>query len=184
MSHLLSSVPSPKAQIRNLLVVIGMAVIAAFLLATWMVRSYGPTGAYPLKNVLLAPQTMLAMTSPSLVFDHIEYAAWDPLTYRWNRKTIAIEEYQSLFAKLENRQSEPSKAKAEDAFSRQHPITLTIFVRSQNKSLQAFQELQFVSDYFRVELHTDQLHEKSKWVYFYYPSVHKLAASIFDKSTT
>ncbi|MGZ3633393.1 MAG: hypothetical protein ACXU9U_02905 [Parachlamydiaceae bacterium] len=180
---LMSHLPSAKAQIRNLLVVIGAAIITSLLMTAWMVRSYGPTGTYSLKNVLLAPQTMFAMTSSPLVFDHIEYAAWDFSTHRWNRKTETIEEYQSLFAKLENRQNEPSIAQAEEAFSRQDPTILTILVRFQNASLQTFQKIQLVSDYVRVELHADQLNEKSKWVYFYYSPIHKLATSIFDKSS-
>jgi hypothetical protein len=178
---------SAKAQIRNLLVVIGSAIVFACAAAAMMVRVYGPTGDYQLSNVLLSPETARTMAYRQLVFDHIEYAQRDQETKMWKPQSISLDQYQKFYSTVEKAQSQQFAAAAAAPFSHHTPSTLTLFVRPATEPVgsrvKVFQVVEFVPDDFRVELHADKMDSTSKWVYFHYPEIGKLVSKTFGSST-
>jgi hypothetical protein len=167
---------STKGRIGALLAVIGSAVLLGCLGAAFMVMSYGPSGNYLLKNVLLSPQVAETLKGNPVILERLEYSHWDAVKKQWRTQSISFEQYQAFYELVNGDQSLIVTPEILDAFYRTHPSSLNLFVRSEtdpHSRSKPFQRVQFAdnSEHFRVELHMDVKDESEKWAYFYHPNL-------------
>ena len=76
--------PSASRQIRNLLLTLGGGVLVAFLVVGSLLYIYSPTGAYKVKNILLAPSVLDSLSLNTSILGqgepagHVPPSAWTP----------------------------------------------------------------------------------------------------------
>lgn len=162
---------------RKVFMVLASGVAAAFLLTTFFVTYYGPSGTYQLNQTLLNPEMLRTLN----------YNDWNPKTseqdrfifdqifYESNGKTpkkISIDQYKKIYQLLSG------DASIKDSQA-QYPITsprLTLYVKTESPSKwqatsKIFQQLQMDAsgDFYRVELHEDNA--GAHWVEFPHKNV-------------
>lgn len=181
-------------QIRSLLFVLLLGVMSAGALAGFFLYSYGPTGIYQLKNIMISPDVLGTLTYPDhnpgsnkssrYALDKIMFSYWESSSRQWKKTAVSLDAYQSFYHRFANATSLP--VASEDvisSFQRQPPATLTLDVSASiegNKMMsKKFQGVDFASggDFFRVELHEQAA--GSNWAYFFSPGIYREALSIF-----
>lgn len=186
---------SPRKHARNVLVVLLSAFVCGLLLVAFMLNRWGPTGNYPLRNVLLEPALLSKLSysevggSPKaadrLVFDKIEFTTFDTAQGRW----LSVDVPQSTYAhfydivKDDWSASDPDKTLTAP-YSQGKPARLILWVKPASGSAaqrSSFQELDFSPDgnAYRVELHG---HAQEQWVYFIHPNIYRQAQALFVPS--
>jgi hypothetical protein len=99
--------PTKKQEIRNLLVVIGSAILAACLLSFMILYSYNPPGLYLARNTLLSPENLKNLhyseaakrggDNTPFVFDGIDYLHYNARAHRWDKQNIGLTQYASFY---------------------------------------------------------------------------------------
>lgn len=183
---------SQKKQIGNLLFVFLGGIVCAILLAASMLWNYGPSGRYIVKNALLSPETAEKMSyieprlgpknSTKYVFDKFQFTNWDPGNSELNKIIIPPVTYKKLFELIS---SEKSENVPNEIVAQFNPKTanLTIWIRPENESKEdkakIFQQIQFLGNYYRIELRTQD--PDKKWIYFYHPHINQEVYNILVK---
>ncbi len=156
---------------------IASGVICAVVLTAVMLGGYNPSGRYIAQNVMLSPETAKVMKYEGLIFDHIEYLAWNAESKVWNKQEVSLPLYQKFYSLVKGDESVQGIPREVMQLFDRNPATLTLFVRSDVKQTQgqghSFQVLQFATggDYYRVELRTGGIHEAQQWAYFHHVGV-------------
>lgn len=182
--------------IRNILAVLGAAVICAALLASVFLYYYSPSGQYFAGYTLLDPAIIEQINYQDqhprsgkkvrFAFDHIEFSYFDSQKGQVRLSPIPLETYKEFYHMVASEKSLRNlNEKILDLFLKSRPCLLTISMRtkegSENAVTKIFQVVQFVQeDYFRV-----QLHEKNEgeWAYFYRPGLYHDVMHLFTHST-
>lgn len=157
---------------RKIMMVLAAGVGAAFLLTTFFITYYGPSGSYVLSQSLLNPETLKSLNyndwnpktseQDRFIFDHILYESSGKPA-----KKVSIEQYKKIYQLLKSDTSTASSLA-------QYPATspkLTLYVRTESPSKwqfdeKIFQQLQIDAsgNFYRVELHEDNV--GTHWVEF------------------
>lgn len=187
---------SPNKQVRNLLAVIGSAVLLAFAASLLMLYIYSPTGRYIVKNALLSPDTMNRLAysdlnskaggSTRFVFDAIEFSFFDQDLKKWQKVFVGNDAYSNFYDLIaEEKSTLDVTDEMVNAFSVPYPSTLTLRVKTENTaSWQAFtkifQEVQFAKQggLYRIALH--QQDASQRWIYFNHPDIYQIAMNNFS----
>lgn len=189
-----------KKEIRNLLMVMVIAVLAAVGVTGWFVLHYGPSGSYRVPNVLLEPETLSELNFNDVnpktgqmdryVFDKIVYIYWNPEKRDWITQEVDVPHYAKLYQMIKGDQSllEPSD-EIRNLFIHSHPARLAIRVRTESEALwqknaKDFLQIEFAeeSDYYGIELHQEMLKKVKKqepWIFFYHPKISSEAKRLF-----
>lgn len=182
---------SVKRRLWKFLLLLGMSVSCALLFVFALVYYYGNEGRYVVSNILLSPQVLKSIShhernsfsgeNSKFVFDKIEVLYVDTEEGRWRKRELPLDTYQSLYTWIQGEQSilePPQEARAD--FSSKNLLSVELKVRAKSSAdfAKAFQEVQFAqgSDFFRVELHKDQM--SGEWLYFYLPKAYEKALKI------
>ena len=179
--------------IKNILVVLGMAIICAGLTASLFLYYYGSTGRYVAGHALLDPgvierinyQEQLPKSSQNahFIFEKTEFSYFDPEQGQVRRQTIPLEKYQKFYDLVSSEMSLASVSdNIKNLFLVSHPALLTTMMRStssgSSSTAQVFQVVQFLpEDYFRVQLHSEQ--DQGEWAYFYHSNLYKEIMRLF-----
>lgn len=162
---------------QKIIMVLAASVAAAFLLTTFFITHYGPSGNYTLSQSLLNPETLGSLNyndwnpktseQDRYIFDHILYESG--LTAP---KKVSMDQYKKIYQLL-NGDTSVSGGLA------QYPSTspkLILYVRTESPSkwqynVKAFQQLEIDAsgNYYRVELHEDN--KGMHWVEFPHKNV-------------
>lgn len=170
-------------QIRNLLLIFGGGMVAAVLLSYLMVVYYSPTTLFPAGNLLLAPEVVKNLSFDELNrqdnrmvkfrFERIEVLYYEGSN--WKREQIDLETYSKIYNLIKN---DKSLANPKNVFQDVNPLTLTIVVRNADQT-RAFQELQTVSDTYRVMLKEEGA--SPNWAYFEHPHIYQDIMKVIKK---
>lgn len=163
--------------LRKVFMVLAAGVGAAFLLTTFFITHYGPSGNYALSQTLLNPETLKSLNyndwnpktseSDRFIFDHILYEQGGKPA-----KKISVDQYKKVYQLLSGDTSSAENLAKYPATSPK----LTLYVRTESPSkwqfdAKIFQQLQIDAsgNYYRVELHEDNL--GTHWVEFSHKNV-------------
>lgn len=181
--------------IRNILTVLGAAIVCAGLLASVFLYYYNPSGRYLAGYTLLDPvimeqihyqdQHLQTGKKMRFAFDHIEFSYFDPQKGQIYIPLIPMEAYHEFYTLVAPEKSlKEVSRQIQELFLKSSPSLLTIKMRAternENGTTKIFQVVQFVQeDYFRV-----QLHEKNEgeWAYFYQPGLYQNVIRLFTHS--
>lgn len=180
--------------VKNILAVLGTAIICAILLSYVFIYYYGPTGHYIAGQTLLDPSTITEInkmekktkTSRNIhfVFDRIELTYYDIQKGKFIHREIPFEKYQEFYQLVESEKSLKNVSDTvKELFIKSHPIILTINIKTiegGNSTAKTFQTVQLISeDYFRVQLHEIE----GEWAYFHQSGVYQKSMKLFDQSS-
>ncbi len=174
---------SRSAQIRNLIVVIGGGMLAALLIAYFMVTNYGPTGQYQTNNILLEPSFVQNISfqeqdpqtgkNSRYTFDRIEWLHFDSASNRWISSKLDENTYSKIYDLLRKDNSIVRVTpETKNLFYTTTPTSVTIVVHAENhENTKVLQEIQFADhgDFYRVLLREDA--PSQNWIYFFHPKV-------------
>lgn len=184
---------SQKQQIRNLLFVLGSGFLAALLLGLFMLKNYGPSGQYLVRDALLSPKMTKELNyndynsktngNSRFIYDHSEFAYYDETTKQLKKYTVSENNYQDFYQLISNDISILNPTESDiGRFSKGKPATLTLMVKTDSDAswqamTKTFQEVEIVNggDYYRIELR--EQNPSGKWVYFYHPNIYNEAIS-------
>lgn len=184
--------------IRNLLAVLGSAVVCATLLAVAFIYYYGPSGRYIAGNMILDPAIIQSINYQEndprtgqkirFLFDRLEFSYFDKQKGEVQKGVLPIERYQKFYNLIAAEISlQEVTHQIEDLFIRSHPTVLITNMRradvSGSSSTFIFQLVQFVQeDYFRVQLRAGQ--GQGEWIYFYKPHLYQDVMDLFTSQST
>lgn len=176
--------------IRNLVLTLFFAVVAAFAVAAFFVLNYGPSGKYTVDNTLLKPELLGELNyndynsktgaQDRYIFDVLEYSWLDKDKNDWLKKNIDLNAYSQFYKLIENDESLPDVPPVQ----MKNSARLTIFVKTESdaewqKQVKTFQTVEWVhEDYYRIELHEDN--PGAHWVYFYHPQIVKKIGQLLN----
>lgn len=181
--------------IRNILAVLGAAVLCAGLLASVFLYYYNPSGQYLAGHALLDPTIIEEINYQDqhpgtgrkvrFSFDHIEFSYFNPQKGAIRIPVISLDDYQKFYKMVAFEKSlKETHQNIQDLFFKSQPSLLTINMhtteRNEKGLTKVFQVVQFVpEDYFRV-----QLHEKNEgeWAYFYQSGLYQEIMRLFTPS--
>lgn len=181
-------------QIKNLLMVLVLGIASAGTFAAILLYLYGPTGAYTLGNLIVAPTEIEGQgvnkntpePSTRFIFDKIEFSYWSPQTRQWTTRPISLEDYGRFYDSYASDKSERATTEPTIAeFNQAPPLKLTLTGRfltaGSGLPSKIFQEIQFASegDFYRVELNEQKA--GTQWAYFYHPRTYLEIMSLFAK---
>src|ERR1700733_331397 len=97
---------------RFLLVFLG-AICGGFVLTALMLYYYSPSGQYQVKNVLLSPETLQALSYPetdkgmkaTYVFDRISFSYYDTSQKSWQNVPVSLSQYRSFYSLISSDKS-------------------------------------------------------------------------------
>lgn len=168
-----------KKDIRNLLLVMGVAIVAAVGVTGWFLIYYGPSGRYLVENTLLRPDLLSGLNYNDLnpKTGQMDRYVFDKIVY--NDKEIPVSTYAQFYQMIEADDS--VKNPPLELFS--HPSRLIIKVRTESstewqKDTKNFLEIDIARDYYRIELHEDKSAEP--FVYFYHPKIYQEVTRLFE----
>lgn len=167
-----------RAEIKQLLMLLGSAIGVAIVFSAFMIYYYGPSGEYYVKNILLSPEMTGKLDFPDgvnsgrFVFDRAEYRYFDGELKTWKTKVLSHELYSKVYELLKN-EAGLTEASAEvvNQFNLPNPATLTLYVKS-DKITKIFQETVFVNngDFYRISLRNNEA--ATSWAYFYHRKIY------------
>lgn len=158
----LDAMNEQRKQIFQLLAVILSAIGAAVVLAAVMLMSYGPSGRYVARNLLLSPEMLGQLDyrdgTNRYSFSHIESSFFRE--GKWNKGQIDLETYGKVYALLGADRSISGERR--ELFNREKLLTLSVIVKQKGGEDTPFQETDFAKNNYRVEL----VEEKGGYAYF------------------
>jgi len=176
--------PSAQSQIKSLILVMTLSVVAAFGILGLFVWYYSPSSNYLVKYVLLSPDIMPEISyndynpktggKSRFVFDDLIYTYFEKVTNQWHTSAVSLEEYKNIYRQIANLSS--LDGDTEQFFGGPEQTILTIKVKTESNAAwqvvdKDFQTVQFSKDdYFRVELH--EQNPGKHWAYFYMPGIY------------
>lgn len=182
---------------RNILIVLGSAVVCAVLLASAFIAYYGPSGSYVAGNTLFDPAIIKTIRnqgehlSPegkgSIVFERLEFSYFDPKEKEMQFYPISLETYGKLYHKIVNEKSLLGNIKEiQSLFLHSRPAILSVDLQTKkgsgNKLEKISQVVEFLSDdYFRVQLREERGEE---WGYFYHRGLYLEMIKLATQSQT
>lgn len=182
---------SKGSRIRTLLTVFGMGIAAAFLLAMLMLYYYNPSGSYVTGNVLLSPEKIIELKflegnskkGGRIGFSGMEFSYYDEGLKKRKHFIVTNEAYQMLYSLLADNQSLVKvDEEIKRIFNLGHPATLVLKTKQQTVSgqndAQHFLQVDFIKDYYRVQLR-DQVPGQN-WAYFYFPGIYDKALNLLN----
>ncbi len=172
--------------LRKVFMVLAAGVAAAFLLTTFFISYYGPSGNYVLSQTLLNPEMLTSLNyndfdpktseNDRFIFDHILYEVGGTPA-----KKVSMDQYKKIYQAL-------SKDTSVTNSLAQYPASspkLTLYVRTESPAkwqfaTKIFQQLQIDAsgNYYRVELHEDNV--GTHWVEFPHQNVKSLVETILN----
>jgi hypothetical protein len=188
---------SKAKQIRNLLLIIGSAVVVSCCALFLMLYSSGLSGAYLAKNVLLSPESVKVLNfnnpgpkssktkiSPQFVFDLIEFSFYDAVHKRVIHTQVDIAYYAELYKIIENDSSLTGNAVLNEAALKFNNIEATLFIKFRSRRgedvLQGSSDVfkvEFIKDYYRISLRDQNLHQQ--WAYFKHVNIFEQVLGLF-----
>lgn len=187
-----------KKEIRNLLGVMGAAILSAAMITAGFLYYYGPTGRYQIENVLLKPELLSTLDyndiNPKIgqmdryVFDEVLYQEWESDKRAWKNIVIPTAAYANFYKEIyaDDSVASPS-AELQALFTQTPPSKLVIKVETESqspwqKNAKDFLQVEFVENYYRVELHQelDKSERREPWVYFYHPQIASRVQRLFN----
>lgn len=184
-----------RRQIISLLSVIGAGVLAAFLIGSFFIMHYGPSGRYLVENILLEPKLLHELNyndnNPKtggmdrFVFDSIEFAYFNQAEKKWVKFPVSEERYALIYNLIKGEKSllDPSR-ELEELFIKDLIARMTIFVKTESSAAwqaitKTFQEVQFENknNHFRIQLH--EQNPGMNWAYFQKSNIANDVLSIF-----
>ena len=172
---------SKKSDATRFVVTFVGAALFALLVVVALVTTYGASGTYLFKQVVLDPSLLEEAPSKGTPFvsNKIEFVLADKLGKQWGRYAVSVASYRAFYHKVKNVRSIP---KLNDRLVGQFALvassTLTLFVQKEGKDL--FSQIEFLDegDAFRVRRPAD-LETDLEWIYFYYPGIYKTVTELF-----
>lgn len=181
---------SAKKEVRNLLLLLGSSILAAFLLVAGLVTYYDKGGKTTVAYVLLSPKTIPQLSFPErnsmeggfkeqYIFDHVAWLVFDPYSRSWKKKILSKEEYERFFDTIASDQSLSGEESSLSApFLNGQPSRLQLLIKpakvgiAQASFAQVFQEVQLAEDgiNYRIELR-EQDEQGGRWAYFRHPGI-------------
>ncbi|MFZ0564969.1 MAG: hypothetical protein WAM28_02090 [Chlamydiales bacterium] len=183
-----------KREVRNLILMLGSGVCAAFLITVIIVYYFGSSGTYLLRNILVDPNVVMEEASfkskrTPFIFNKIDFVHEQSEKGKKEQFSVSAKNYTHFYSKVAKAKSLP--ALTEETVKQFEWIpssTLILFVRSRdhlelNEEETVFQQIQFLDqgDIFRVQLPkncNNDSHEE-EWVYFSYPGIYKEVMELF-----
>lgn len=185
--------PAKKTQVKELLLLMFFSLAAAFGVTFFFIYTYGPTGQYLVETTLLEPKLLTQLNyndynkitnaQDRFVFDHLTFSYYDQKSQVWKNVPATEMQYSQFYEKVAGQKSLSSiPEETVRKFAESNPAKLSIYVRTESpaawqKETKLFQEVQFVENYFRVELHEQE--PGTNWAYFYYPRIYEDAVKLF-----
>ena len=160
------------SEVKQLLLLLGSAIVAALCISLFLIHHYGPSGEYYVRNILLSPSVTRELDyrdgskGGRFVFDRAEFRYFNDEEKRWKTRVLSPEAYRTVYEMLEN-QSSLSFVSDEvlNQFNLPNPAVLSLYVKNEQTS-SLFQEIVFVNngDLYRIKLRTDTA--TASWAYF------------------
>lgn len=182
-------------QIRNLLFVLIAGAACAFAITFFVLYNYGPMGHYVLKNALLSPEVISALSfnekdgktgvNSKWMFDKIEYSYQDYDTKKRNTIPVNHEAYTNFYRLVaEEKSLTDVPADVITSFNQLPIASLNVILQSEKKlpissDAKIFQEVQFLykGDYYRIQLRESK--DQAEWIYFYHPHIYNDTFDLF-----
>lgn len=180
-------------EIRNILTVLGTAIICAILLAFVLIYYYSPSGLYIAGNTLLDPSVMEQLNIQDksskrghqidFILDRIEFSYLNSQN-QIRKQKIPLEVYGKFYSLIASEKSlKELPDHIHDLFIKSHPAVLSITMHTVENSIQSptkiFQQVESIEeDYFRIQLHERQ----GEWAYFYRPHIYQDMIHLFAPS--
>ncbi|MGK5594049.1 MAG: hypothetical protein ACSNEK_01655 [Parachlamydiaceae bacterium] len=185
--------PDDKRKIIQFLALIGLSVFTAAIIALFFITYYGPSGRYTIDKTLLSPNLLHGLNYNDsnqktghfdrFIFDKIVFSYQSINDRLWHQSVISETRYADFYRLVKDEVSinQPG-AEVVSAFMREPIFTLKLIVKTESPaswqaSEKTFQEVQFIKDYFRVDLHEQTV--GVDWVYFYHPGIGLKAQQLF-----
>lgn len=176
-----------KRQIIQLLTVIFAGLLVAVLVLGAMVYSWSPHGTYLAKNALLSLDVAEQMAVQKIntktgeknrvVLDHVEFTYFDPELKQFKTIEVSKNGYAKFYSLVGGDRSLPQVSDAVVKLFSQNPASMIVEVRNKGGGDPTpFQEVDFVADYYRVELHEDN--PLGNFAYFHHPQIYQKVMSI------
>lgn len=177
---------SKKRDLKNLVAVLGLAILSALLLSFFFVYNYGPSGRYLGETALISPNVLSDLNyndfNPKIssddrfVFDRIDFDYFQ--NHQKKNLQLTFDQYRTLYNHIRQEESLSNPDSVVAQFNNPELATLTIKVRTESPSAwqaaeKIFQEVQFIPDqeFFRVSLH--EQNQGVHWVYFRRPGIYQ-----------
>lgn len=186
------SSPAPDHSLRNLMLLIGAGVGCAFILTAGLILAFGPSGQYPVKNALIAPDLVPSLAyddtnrktggESRFVFENLLFTYPSPTNAQRLSKTISPEQYSQLYDLIAR---DVSLKEVPDEiprlFNASTTALLAIQVRTESHAAwqdetKSFEEIKFAGDYYSIKLHEETA--TSGWIYFHHPGIYKQALQL------
>lgn len=183
--------------VRNILTVLGSAVLCAVLLASIFLYYYGPSGRYLAGNTLLDPSIMDQINYQDqylqtgkkvrFTFDRIEFSYFDSQNGQMHIFPISLDTYQDFYKQVASDKSLLEVTQnIQNLFPQSHSSLLTISMRAkegpESGATKVFQVVQFIpEDYFRIQLHEKK---EGEWAYFYRSGLYQEIIRLFTKGAS
>lgn len=179
--------------IRNILAVLGAAVVCAVLLASVFLYYYGPSGRYLAGNTLLDPSIVDQISDQnqqarrgkqvSFTFDRIEFSYFEPQKRQMTTSPVSLETYGKFYKQVAASKSlEEVTKNIQDLFLQSQPALLIIRMHTKEgkeNTSKVFQVVQFIpDDYFRVQLRGKN---EGEWAYFYQAGLYQNVIRLFTQ---
>lgn len=184
-------------EVKALLLVIGLGVVAAGFLSIGFLYFYNPIGSYRAGNMLLDPAVITGMQyseaakrggdNTPFIFAGIEYSYFNATQKRWDHASIPMDRYDRLYKLIANDRSMPDVTEsAREAFRKGNLSGLVIRTRRDNGGKtppEDFLKVDFSSDgnYYKIELRAVKGEKGTEdgYAYFYHEGIGTSAYAIF-----
>lgn len=174
-----------KTDIKNIFLVLGLAIVCAGLLTAFFLHYYGPSGRYTTSQLLLSPKIIERINyidkhprtgqKAHFMFDRNTLSYFDSQQGKVVQRDVSLENYERIYELIKSDKSlEKVPEETLKNFHLSYPLTLVTHTRvaEQNGSVQLFQILQ-VSEQGDYRLQINENKSQSEWVYFSHPGIHQ-----------
>lgn len=179
-------------QVRNIVGIFLGSILFAILLSVYMIYYYSPSGQFLAANTILAPEIIKEISyndnsgakGVRFIFNDIEFFYYDKDNHRFLKKNINLEDYLKFYKSISAEKSiEPVSSDIESLFTKNPKAYLAITMKADapfgKDGPRVFQTIQFIDDYFRVQLIGKTGDE---WAYFSKKGVYNEILELFTRS--
>lgn len=177
--------PDDKRRIIQFLALIGFSVLTAMMIALFFITYYGPSGRYTIDKTLLSPNLLHELNYNDanqktggfdrFIFDKIVFSYQSTIDKLWHQSTVSETKYADFYRLVKDEVNiDRPEAEVITAFMREPSSKLKLMVKTESPAAwqaleKTFQEIQFIKDYFRIDLHEQTT--GVNWVYFHRPGI-------------